>query len=164
MIEASSRDMAVTCDTVGMSELDAAAKICVDRNAQFTAMRRAVFATLVEAHQPLSAYQIMDRLRQSLARRMGPPTVYRALDFLMKHGLVARIESRNAFVAHVDSINAGAGAYLICDCCGSTAEIAADAIEALLLREAERLGFRIGKSVVELQGTCASCTGQPVPA
>ena len=56
-----------------------------------------VFETLQRADQPISAYTILDRLRDHGFR--APLQVYRALDKLVEAGLVHRLESLNAFVA-----------------------------------------------------------------
>lgn len=137
--------------------MSAAELICGERNARFTFMRRAVFATLCEAGHPLSAYQIMDHLSRAFDKCLGPPTIYRALDFLLKHKLIARLESRNAFVVHVDPLQDGAGVFFICDHCGSAEALHDNALARLLRKDADTLGFEIGRQVVELQGTCAHC-------
>ena len=56
-----------------------------------------VFDVLTRAEQPISAYTILDRLREHGFR--APLQVYRALDKLLEAGLVHRLESLNAFVA-----------------------------------------------------------------
>ncbi|HSM41507.1 MAG TPA: transcriptional repressor, partial [Afifellaceae bacterium] len=56
-----------------------------------------VFDTLLAADGPLSAYDILDRLRDKGFR--APLQVYRALDKLLALGLVHRLESLNAFIA-----------------------------------------------------------------
>lgn len=134
-----------------------AERICEQRNARFTYMRRAVFEVLCEAGRPLGAYDIMERLSRVLNKHLGPPTVYRALEFLLKHRLIARIESRNAFVPNTDPSHRNAGVFFICMHCGSAAEMEDSAIAKLLRKDAATLGFEIGKQVVELQGTCANC-------
>lgn len=144
-------------DTSPLVAMQAAEQICMERNARFTLMRRAVFETLCEAGHPLSAYQIMDRLSRGLGRYLGPPTIYRALDFLLEHNLIARLESRNAFVAHADPAQDKTGVFFICEQCGNAAELADSAVVGLLRKDADTLGFEIGRHVVELQGTCAHC-------
>ena len=50
-----------------------------------------------QGHAAVKAYDLLAELdRQGGAAK--PPTVYRALDFLMAHGLVHRLESLNAYV------------------------------------------------------------------
>ena len=75
-----------------------AERFCAERSQRLTPIRRRVLEVLLENHNPLGAYEIMDRAAAS-GTRPAPITVYRALDFLRENGLVHRIESRNAFVA-----------------------------------------------------------------
>ena len=55
--------------------------------------------------------------------RPAPITVYRALDFLLAHGLVHKIESRNAFIACSHPHDGEPAALLICENCGMVAEL-----------------------------------------
>src|SRR5215469_13731246 len=71
---------------------------CAARAQRLTPIRRQVLEALLESHNPLGAYEIIERMADK-KRRPAPITVYRALDFLRENGLVHRIESRNAFVA-----------------------------------------------------------------
>jgi Fur family zinc uptake transcriptional regulator len=85
-----------------------------------------------------------------------PPTVYRALDFLEKQGFVHRIESLNAYVACHHGDRAHAAAFLICDCCGASAEIepvAGQEITAI----GERTGFLVQALTIEAHGLCKAC-------
>src|SRR3954447_17076114 len=115
------------CSTDAMAEAEAR---CVERGQRLTPIRREVLAALLDSHQPVGAYEIMERLAPS-GPRPAPITVYRALEFLRENSLVHRIESRNAFVACVHTHAAGElVVFLICDCCGrvgeaSSAEVAA---------------------------------------
>ena len=64
---------------------------------QLTRNQGLVFDVLTHSEGPLSAYSILDKLRDSGFR--APLQVYRALDKLLEFGLVHRLESLNAFVA-----------------------------------------------------------------
>jgi len=74
-----------------------AASACAQRGAKLTDLRRDVLGLILEAPGPTGAYDLLERLR---ARRGGaaPPTVYRALDFLLEQRLIHRIERLAAFV------------------------------------------------------------------
>jgi Fe2+ or Zn2+ uptake regulation protein len=72
--------------------------LCAERGQRLTPIRRKVLGVLLGSHNPLGAYEIIDRLAPK-GPRPAPITAYRALDFLRENGLVHRIESRNAFVA-----------------------------------------------------------------
>ena len=69
------------------------------RDAQFTPLRRKVLAILLKNNmRAVGAYELLEDLREA-GFRSQPPVAYRALEFLMKHGFVHKIERLNAFVA-----------------------------------------------------------------
>ena len=96
-----------------------------------------------------------------LRRRTGaaPPTVYRALDFLLEHELIHRIESLNAFVGCGDPARRHGGQFLICTDCGSVAELDDPAIARTVSRSAGSLGFTVAHQTIEISGRCGACTG-----
>lgn len=130
---------------------------CARSGVRFTPIRRAVLEALWAAEEPVGAYDLIRRLESRLVRRFSPPTVYRALEFLLEQRLVSRIETRNAFVPRVHPEHEPACAFFICETCGTSAEVDNPQVEALFETDAAGLGFRIGKRVIELQGTCANC-------
>jgi Fe2+ or Zn2+ uptake regulation protein len=94
-------------------------------------------------------------------RRPAPITVYRALEFLIAHGLVHRIASRNAFLACVNNHRTGAlVAFLICERCGAVGEAPGAAVGQSLTAAARSAGFTPKTSVVEITGLCAHCRGR----
>jgi Fur family zinc uptake transcriptional regulator len=142
--------------------LHEAEKACLRRGAQLTPLRRQVLALVLDAEAPVGAYALLDRLKAS---RPGaaPPTVYRALDFLLEHGLIHKVERLNAYIGCAD---AGHGLghehdhphqFLICRRCGATAEIADHAVAHAIEAAARRAGFAIAEATVEIEGTCARC-------
>jgi Fur family zinc uptake transcriptional regulator len=147
----------------GLDErLDAAAVLCAGNGAQLTALRRSVLALILQAEGPLTAYQLLDQLK-AVRKSAVPPTVYRALEFLIENRLVHRIERLNAFVPCSEAHEHGADQaqhavqFLICGKCGSVAEIEDDAVTAALKLAAEKQGFYPGNAIVEIDGVCALC-------
>ena len=144
--------------------LDRAASLCARRGAQLTELRRQVLRLVLESGQPVGAYALLDRLK---AQRPGaaPPTVYRALDFLLEQGLIHKVERLNAFIGCVEAghdHSAGhshdhAHQFLICRQCGLTVELSDHAVSHALDDAARRAGFRIGNATVEVEGLCAAC-------
>ncbi|WP_024280123.1 Fur family transcriptional regulator [Xanthobacter sp. 126] len=132
-------------------------RACVARGQRFTKMRRLVLEVLWRSEQPVRAYDLRGRLEQQLQRRLVPPTVYRALNFLMEQKFAARLESRSAFVPCAHPEQHHAGMFFICEHCGTSAEIDDSKVEVLFAHQAATLGFHIARRVVELQGTCATC-------
>jgi Fur family zinc uptake transcriptional regulator len=136
--------------------LDRAAALCERRGARLTPIRREVLRLVWRGHAPVRAYDLLGAL-QTRKRGAAPPTVYRALEFLMAHGLVHRIETRNAFVGCERPDEAHAGQFLLCDGCGAAAELTDTGIDEAARRQAARLGFAIARQTVELRGLCAGC-------
>lgn len=123
---------------------------------------------LAQAEKPLSAYDVIDALREEHGR-VAPPTVYRALQKLIDEGLAHRLETRNAYVACRDSGH-GSGhscghrhraGFMICRSCGKTLEFGDEEIETLLSRAAARGGFTAERVAIEIQGLCAACSTLP---
>lgn len=129
--------------------------------AELTKNQTIVFEALSKAHAPLSAYALLDQLREQGFR--APLQVYRALDKLQEAGLVHCLESLNAFVACAhkhddhDAHCHGLVAFAICDTCGQVNEFSDSEIEARLAGWANRSGFRAEKTTVEIRGQCAAC-------
>ncbi len=151
--------------------LEEAARRCAAAGGQLTPLRRLVLRLVIEAGQPVGAYALLERLRGERANLSGkpgaaPPTVYRALDFLVEHGLVHKLERLNAFLPCVEAHVAADGGghahphqFLICRACGRTAEVGDRAVARALEDAAARLGFRLERATVEAEGLCARCQG-----
>lgn len=138
--------------------LDAAQALCARNGAQLTPLRRSVLALVLQSPGPATAYQLLDRLKVS---RPGaaPPTIYRALDFLVEQKLIHRIERLNAFIPCTGATHAHthAAQFLICTSCGAVAEIEDASVTRALAHAAAAQGFRPAQATVELNGTCAAC-------
>lgn len=111
-------------------------------------------------HRPRSAYELIDELRGSGV--VAPATVYRALQRLMEHGHVHRLESLNAYLAcrHSECHEHTSSMFAICDDCGSVEELADSAITAPALKWAKKNSFALQSMTFELRGTCAQCATQ----
>jgi Fur family zinc uptake transcriptional regulator len=102
----------------------------------------------------------------SRGARPAPITIYRALDFLLAHGVVHKIESRNAYVACSHSHEGSPAALLICERCGTVSELDAPEGFAVLAEGAKAQGFKPSHTVVEISGHCGHCSlgGSPASA
>jgi Fur family zinc uptake transcriptional regulator len=135
-----------------------AERVCSRRGSRLTGLRRNVLKAVAQSHEAAGAYDIIERLAASGARP-APMTVYRALDFLASHGLVHKIESRNAFVACSHGQHEGEAVLLVCDNCGVVAEFEAKSSIEALAAAARVSGFRPRRTIVELLGRCVGCGG-----
>ena len=122
---------------------------------RMTPPRLRVLELLLAAGEPVKAYDLIARFGED-GQPAKPPTVYRALEFLERNGLAHRIASISAYVACTSGAADHAAAFLICDCCGATREIAPSGVS-----EIERLagaqGFRLTALMVEAHGLCSDC-------
>lgn len=126
-----------------------------------TGQRRDILSCVAQSHSAAGAYDIIERMAERGGPRPAPITVYRALDFLEAHGLVHRIESRNAFVACSQSHEGRPAALLICEACGTVAELDAPDAFAPITEAAVAQGFHPSRTVIEMAGTCGACARGP---
>jgi Fur family transcriptional regulator, zinc uptake regulator len=133
-----------------------AEQTCATTGARLTEQRREVLACVAQSHAAVGAYDVIERMAAH-GPKPAPITVYRALDFLLAHKLVHKIESRSAFVACACAHTDGVPALLICDTCGNVDEIIEPNTDKNLHQVAEAQGFKMNRAVIELSGTCRQC-------
>ena len=134
-----------------------AMSLCGTRGVQLTKLRRQILELLWESGRPTGAYELIETLKLRGSRPVGPPTVYRALEFLMSQGLVAKIESRNAYVPCAHPERWRDCLFFICSTCGASVELEDRRLECLISENAALIGFRPTRRVVEVEGICATC-------
>lgn len=122
---------------------------------RMTVARLRVLELLLAAGEPVKAYDLIARFGED-GQPAKPPTVYRALEFLERKGLVHRIASISAYVACTGGDSAHAAAFLICDCCGQTEEVAASLVDGLDAAAAGA-GYVIERTTIEAHGRCPAC-------
>jgi Fur family zinc uptake transcriptional regulator len=124
---------------------------------ELTKNQALVLSALSRTEGPLSAYSLLDQLREHGFR--APLQVYRALEKLIEYGLVHRLESLNSFVAcsHPHEHRHGLIAFAICETCGQVDEFSDETVEERLKGWARDHSFRTAKTTIEMRGTCANC-------
>ncbi|MBB3174608.1 Fur family zinc uptake transcriptional regulator [Endobacter medicaginis] len=151
-------------DASTAERLDAAAENCARQGGRLTELRRLVLELVLEADRPVGAYELLDQLRLRHAGA-APPTVYRALDFLLAHGLVHKLALQNAFVSCAGGgHHAHPAQLLVCRSCGSVVELEDSGIQSALARAAGLHGFVVGDGALEVPGLCARCAAESVSA
>ncbi len=141
--------------------LNSAIAFCQLRGAQMTPLRQAVLRALWYAERPLGAYDLRDLVEKRVDRKVPAASIYRTLDFLCDHGVAARIESCNAYVACIHPDRDHACFFLVCETCGDATEIENPKVEQLIGEDAKRLGFAVKRRVVEMSGVCGPCRNSP---
>jgi Fur family transcriptional regulator, zinc uptake regulator len=136
--------------------LDEAAAHLGRQGARLTPVRRRTLEILLEHHRAMGAYEVLDRLA---AEGFGhqPPVAYRALEFLVGHGLAHRLQRLNAFAACLHPGRDHQPAFLICRICDRIAEAPAAPVREALAAVAGRGGFQVEWATVEALGLCTAC-------
>lgn len=117
-----------------------------------------VLNALRKSQEPMTAYSLLEQLKKAGIK--SPPIIYRALDALMKSGMVHKIKGLGAFVAcncsadHHHSLSV----LTVCSDCKDVEELH----EHTLIHHFEKLrgqGIRLEEhAVIELPITCNACT------
>lgn len=135
-------------------------RACEERGLRLTPLRAEVLRLVAEAERPVKAYDLLDRMK-AIHGSSAPPTVYRALDFLLEHGFIHKLASVNAFVGcHHPRTEQHSVPFLICDRCHAAVELEDESIVGLLESQARALGFRPQAQTLEVHGLCAECGEQ----
>ena len=138
------------------SYLNAARQHCEQRGSRLTAQREQVLALAFDHPGVVKAYQVLADM-QAERGVTAPPTVYRALDFLVEQGLLHRVEALNGYVVcqHFDCPHDSL--VLVCEQCGIVDELdAAGSLGSLTAVLAER-GFLPHSQNIVLTGVCRAC-------
>lgn len=135
--------------------LTKAEALCAERGVRLTRQRRRVLELICKVGRPIGAYELLALLGEG--GRAAPPTVYRALDFLLEQRLVHKIETLHAFVGCTHPEHPHACQFLICSDCGQVEQLDSPVVAGNLRSLAKDSGFQPRRSVVEVLGTCAQC-------
>ena len=143
----------------------AVASACELRGLRLTPLRLRVLELIAASEKPVKAYDLLDQLREGRSGA-APPTVYRALDFLLEHRFIHKLESINAYVGCHHPNEAHQVPFLICDVCSSAVEVCDERVSKLLSEQARERGFKPRAQTLEMHGVCAHCTdtGRSGPA
>lgn len=136
--------------------LDSAVNVCRKKSLRFTPIRQRVFELIWDSHEPVVAYDILKKLRDEKTNA-EPPTVYRALDFLLAVGLVHKIESLSAYVGCEHTDKPHVSQFLICIDCRQTIELDDKLIQKTIEQQAAKTGFVIHNQMIEIKGICPGC-------
>lgn len=160
-LPSASLDMSAQVDRA----LLAAQKVCEQKEFRLTPLRAAVLRIIARSNRPLGAYALLVLLENEVGRKHTPPTIYRALDFLLEIGSILRVESRNAYILRDHPDRPGSPVLFLCDTCDSSVTIESPDLAELIESNATALRFHIARPVIECSGTCGRCaesTADPV--
>lgn len=140
------------------AHLETAQALCEARGSRLTPLRRRVLEILLQQGRSVKAYELLELMRDDQAGA-APPTVYRALDFLVEEGLAHRLDAINAWSACHDAGGAPHDLLVVCTGCGAVAELSDPALTRRLAAKVAQAGFRLSGHETELRGLCQACEG-----
>ena len=130
-----------------------------EKNLRLTPVRRRTLEILLEAHQALGAYDVLERLAED-GFGSQPPVAYRALEFLVDHGFAHRIRRLNAFTACMHPDHAHKPVFFICKSCAAVAETTGTEVQNAVESAAKSFGFQVDRMNLEAVGLCPTCQEQ----
>jgi Fur family zinc uptake transcriptional regulator len=136
--------------------LQQANQLCAEQGVRLTPIRKRVLELVWQSHKPMGAYDLLPALAED-GFNSAPPTVYRALDFLLDLGLVHRLASLNAFIGCSHPGHDHPSCFLLCQQCGKAQEMEAGPWCKALDEAAQAQGFAVEQQLTEILGTCPQC-------
>jgi Fur family zinc uptake transcriptional regulator len=130
--------------------------LCNQRNIRFTPIRKKILALILEQHMPIKAYDILAKLSDA-DHIEKPPTVYRALEFLLENQLIHKIDSINSYIGCEFAHKQHQSQFLVCDSCNEVMELQEPLLNSALTETSQSKGFVVRQSHVEIHGVCADC-------
>ena len=137
--------------------LKEAKDICKDKELRFTEIREFILRMVWENHKPTKAYELLDKI-PSMDYSPQPPTVYRALDFLLNNGFIHKINSLNAFVGCSHPLKHSECYFMICRNCDEIKECCDDKITNAIRQTLDSNQFSHKNIAIEISGNCHECS------
>ena len=133
-----------------------AEQTCKTRGVRLTPIRRKVLELVWQSHKPIKAYDLLGLLSSGNDIKK-PPTVYRALEFLLNNHLIHKIESNSGYVGCEYEHDIPDSSFLVCDVCHEAKELYEPKLSKTLLETSKKQGFTAHQTTIEIHGTCARC-------
>lgn len=136
--------------------LKEAAKTLREQGQRLTPQRLELLRLLIEAREPLSAYELHARVR-AVHPHVSLDTVYRNLFMLTTSGLVGQINLQNREAARFEFQGDAHHHHAVCLSCGKTFGLELCPAEHLAASLPSDMAFRPVNHVFEVYGYCSSC-------
>lgn len=144
------------------AKLGTADSLCMQRGKRLTPIRRKVLEILLVQQRSVKAYELLELIR-GVQQGAAPPTVYRALDFLVEEGLVHRLDAINAWTACLDAAGQPHDLLVVCTQCGAVAELSDPDLSRQLAAKVAESGFSLSGHETELRALCRKCRHRAPP-
>jgi Fur family zinc uptake transcriptional regulator len=141
--------------------MDNTVSLCLTKKLRLTPVRKRVLELIWKNHQPVRAYDLLALLVEE-GFNSAPPTIYRALDFLLDIQAIHRLNSLNAYVGcrnptlHLQQTTQEICLF-ICTQCQHVEEQSNDIWQNAIDTSAEEQKFIPAKAIIEISGLCQRC-------
>ena len=137
---------------------------------RFTPLRQQIYQLVLEANQPVGAYDLITQLQQM--RLVAPDGVDDASaqkttkrgtthgisqQVFTGEGLIHQLTSINAYVPRCHPRAQHMAAFLICAQCQRVQECSSVPVQEMMSFAEKDVGFVVERSVIELSGRCQAC-------
>lgn len=137
--------------------LETATQLAKAKGERMTGLRSDVLNILLAQSTPIGAYELRDKINAKRDKDVEPASIYRCLDFFVALGIVVKLESQNSFMLCQHIGEQHQHVLMLCNACGTTAELHDDAAIHRLDKQAKASGFTPSRHVLEIHGLCRSC-------
>ena len=138
------------------SAIKKAEQVCEERHQKLTKVRKKVLELIWKSHKPSKAYDVLNKIDKRIAS-IKPPTVYRALDFLMENGLVHKLSSLNAYIGCSHPLKHKHCYFLLCVKCKEIQECCSEELSKFIEYTSLKNKFDMKNVTVEIEGICNEC-------
>ena len=136
--------------------LELAKEFCDSNNLRLTEIRQTVLGLVWKSHKPIKAYDILKDIKGVGSEK--PPTVYRAINFLLENGLIHKINSQQSYIG-CEHPNLHKQCYFLsCNKCGETSECCSVEMDKMFKKALKKEKFNQSDIVCEISGVCSSCS------
>ncbi len=133
-----------------------AKEFCNAGSLNLTPIRKKVLEIIASNHKPAKAYDILAKLKEE-GFSDKPPTVYRALDFLIENKMVHKLNTINAYVACFNNETEEVSCFLICTKCKDIEELQDEGIINAIANIGKSKNINIKNINLEIEFRCEKC-------
>ena len=105
----------------------------------------------------LSADDLVDLIHVE-NKNIGRATVYRALRWMVDNGIARKVDFGDGRFRYEHSYRHPKHFHLVCQSCSQSSEFLSSDMESFIDEVSDERGFSIERTVVQVYGTCHSCT------
>jgi Fur family zinc uptake transcriptional regulator len=127
-----------------------------EKKLNITESRKYIYDVIAGSHKMIKAYEILAIIAKKNPS-IKPPTIYRAINFLIENNLVHKINCTNSYIACFNKNLTQMCFFLICKKCKNVTESYNNKLSELLLNTIKKNNFFLKDANLEINGICNNC-------